>query len=99
MMNMSAARNGSRPLSLKSEVDFYDNRFLMFVLDSTLAILSRQEGRMSRTIDELSQSSYYRRRTPHAAPARGNHTGLSALCATVFAPGLGPRTTLALRSH
>jgi aspartate/methionine/tyrosine aminotransferase len=33
MMNMSAARNGSRPLSLKSEVDFYDNRFLMFVLD------------------------------------------------------------------
>jgi aspartate/methionine/tyrosine aminotransferase len=32
MMKMSVS-NAPRPLSLKSEIDFYDNRFLMFVLD------------------------------------------------------------------
>jgi hypothetical protein len=62
---------------------------------STLAILSRQEGRRSRTIDELSQSPCSRRRTSHAAPARRDHPGLGALCATVFAPGLAPRAALA----
>src|SRR5215475_13277272 len=66
--------------------------------DLTLAILSRQEGRMSLTIDELSQSSCYRRRTAYAAPARSDHTGLSALCATVFAPGLAPCAAPAPRS-
>jgi hypothetical protein len=43
---------------------------------------------MSLTIDELSQSSCYRKRTSHATPARRHHTGVGPLRAIVFAPGL-----------
>src|SRR5215475_5520159 len=43
-----------------------------------------QEGAMSLTIDDLWQSSCYRRRTSHATPARSDHTGLGTLCATRF---------------
>jgi hypothetical protein len=39
--------------------------------DSTMAVLSRQEGEMSLTRDKLCQRSSYRRRTFPAAPARG----------------------------
>src|SRR5439155_22301656 len=56
----------------------------------TLAILRRQEGEMSLTRDELSQSSCARERTAHATPARRHHTGLDPLCTTLFAPGLAP---------
>jgi hypothetical protein len=45
---------------------------------------------MSRTIDELCQRSYYRRRTSHVAPARSHHIGVSSLCTTLFAPSLAP---------
>src|SRR5262244_3509178 len=72
-------------------------RYFREGLNSTLAILSRQEGRMSRTIDELSQSSCYRRRTSYATPAGSDHTGLDALGATVFAPGLASCAALASR--
>ena len=65
---------------------------------STLAIVSRQEGGMSLTIDELCQSSCYRRRTSDAAPARSHHTGLGAFCTTLFAPGLAPCPALLLRA-
>ena len=64
-------------------------------LDSTLAILSRQEGEVYLTIDELCQSSCSRRRTSHATPARSHHTGLVPFCTTVFAPGLAPRPAVA----
>src|SRR6266542_6777935 len=50
---------------------------------------------MSLTIDDLFQSSCYRRRTCHAAPTRSDHPGVGAFCATVFAPGLAPCPTLA----
>jgi hypothetical protein len=53
---------------------------------------------MSLTIDELCQSSCYRRRTWHAALARIDHTGVGALCATVFRPGLAPCTSITPRS-
>ena len=56
---------------------------------------SRQEGRMCLMIDELSHSSCYRRRTSHATPARGNHTGMSAFRATLFGPRLAPCPGLA----
>jgi hypothetical protein len=62
---------------------------------TTLAILSRQGGEMSLTIDDLYQSSCYRGRTSHATPARSHHTGLAAFCTTVFAPRLAPCTGLA----
>src|SRR5262249_29987998 len=58
-------------------------RYFREGLNSTLAILSRQEGGMSRTIDELSQSSCYRRRTSYPTPAGSDHPGLDALGATV----------------
>jgi hypothetical protein len=44
-----------------------------------LAILRRQEGGTSFTIDELSESSCYRRRRSHAAPARSYHRALGTL--------------------
>jgi len=50
---------------------------------------------MSFTIAELFQSSCYQGRTSHAAPARSDHTGVSSLCATVFAPGVVPCTVVA----
>src|SRR5918994_4539827 len=51
---------------------------------------------MSYTIDDLCQSSCYRRRTSHATPARSHHTGLGLFCTTVFAPGLAPCSALTL---
>src|SRR6266850_4571712 len=65
------------------------------IFSSTLAILSGHEGRMCLTIDELSHSSCYRQRTSYATPARSDHTGLGALCTTVFASGLAPCSALA----
>jgi hypothetical protein len=53
---------------------------------------------MSLTIDELSQSSSYRRRTSSAAPAQREHPSLGALGATVFVPSLAPCAALAPRS-
>jgi hypothetical protein len=50
---------------------------------------------MSLTIDELCQSSCYRRRTSDAAPARSHHTGLGAFCTTLFALGLARCPALA----
>ena len=55
---------------------------------STLAILRRQEGRMSLTIDDLCQSLCSRGRTAHATPARRHHIGLGPVCTTLFASGL-----------
>ena len=40
---------------------------------------------MSRTIDDLPQSSCYRGRTSHATPARRHHTGLGTFGTTPFA--------------
>jgi hypothetical protein len=60
------------------------------VLNSTLAIVSRQEGGMSRTIDELCERSCARRRTSHATPPRSDQTGLGAFCATLVAANLAP---------
>jgi hypothetical protein len=58
---------------------------LCIISNSTLAILSRQGGEMSFTLDELSQRSCYRRRTSHdATPARRDHTDLGPVCATLF---------------
>ncbi len=54
---------------------------------------------MSLAIDEICQSSCYRRKTCHAAPARSDHTGVGALCATVCAPGLAPCPTVAPGRH
>src|SRR5882724_5092411 len=56
----------------------------------TLAILSRQEGRMSLTIDELSPKFMLTKETCHATPARRHHTGLSAVRTTLFRPCLAP---------
>src|SRR5687767_4526562 len=70
-------------------------QFICKAFNSTLAILSRQGGEMSLTIDELSQSSCYRRRTSHAAPARRHHTGLGPFCTTVFPASLAPCAALA----
>jgi hypothetical protein len=50
---------------------------------------------MNLTIDELAQSSSYRRRTSHATPAGSHHTGLSPVCTTLFAACLGPCAGLA----
>src|SRR5215217_8250412 len=59
--------------------------------------LSRQGGGMSLTIDDLSQSSCYRRRTSHdAAPARSDHTRLGHVCTTLFGARLGPCASLTL---
>lgn len=52
---------------------------------------------MSLTIDDLCERSPYRRRTSHATPARCDHTGVSSLCATPFAPGLAPGPGLVRR--
>jgi hypothetical protein len=54
---------------------------------------------MSRTIDELSHRSCYRRRTCHATPARRDHTGRGALCATLVPSGLGACANLAWGRH
>ena len=70
--------------------DAADN--LQTPVDWTLAILRRQEGEMSLTRDELSQSACSRERTSHATPARRHQTGLDPLCPTLFAPGLAPQT-------
>jgi hypothetical protein len=43
--------------------------------DWTLAILNRQGGGMSLTIDDICESSYYRKRICHAVPIRSDHTG------------------------
>src|SRR5215510_14276650 len=45
---------------------------------------------MSFTIDDLSQESCYRRRTPHAAPANKDPTRVGPPCATDFTAGLAP---------
>jgi hypothetical protein len=45
---------------------------------------------MCLTIDELSQRSSSRGRTPHATPARSGHTGVGPLHATLVAAGLAP---------
>jgi hypothetical protein len=50
---------------------------------------------MSLAIDELSQSSCYRRRASYAAPATSDRAGLGALCVTVFAPSLAPGAAFA----
>src|SRR5882672_6590316 len=73
--------------------------FMSYLLNWTLAILSRQEGEISLTIDELCQSSPYRRRPSHATPARSDHTGLGVFCTTVFHSDLEARATVAARSH
>jgi hypothetical protein len=74
----------------------YVNKNLIDILTRLWPFLSRREGGLSLTIDELSQSSCDRRRTSHDAPAGNAHNGVSALCATVFRPGLAARATLAL---
>src|SRR5215218_266134 len=71
------AHKGKRVLLI--DVDYQANSS-----NSTLAIFSRQEGEMCLTIDELLPSSCYRRRTSHATPARGDHTGLNPVRATLF---------------
>ena len=57
-------------------------------MGSTLAIVSRQAGGISRTIDELCQCLYSWRRTSHVAPARSHHIRVSSLCTTLFVPDL-----------
>jgi hypothetical protein len=74
----------------------YVNKNLADILTRLWPFLSRQEGGLSLTIDELSQSSCVRRRTSHSTPAGNAHHGVSPLCATVFRPGLTVRATLAL---
>jgi hypothetical protein len=58
--------------------------------------LSRQGGEMSLTIDDLCHRSRDRRRPSHATPARGDHTGLGPVCATLFRARLGARARVAL---
>src|ERR671923_435742 len=69
-----------------------------FGSDWTLAILNRQEGGMSFKIAELFQSSRYRRRTCHAAPARRDYTDVGTLCTTVFTPRVVPCASVAAGS-
>src|SRR4029434_2503737 len=52
---------------------------------------------MSRTIDELSPKFILSTEVSHATPARRDHSGGGALCATVFAPSLAPCPALAAR--
>jgi hypothetical protein len=64
-------------------------------LPSTLAIVSRQGGEMWLTRDERLPSAYSRRRPSHAPSARGDHTGLHPVRATLFSARLAacPRGT------
>jgi hypothetical protein len=50
---------------------------------------------MCLTIDELSPKFMLSKETSHAAPARGDHTGLGAFRTTLFGPRLGPGPALA----
>jgi Macrocin-O-methyltransferase (TylF) len=61
----------------KATDEYFQNNNICIPLNSTLAIVSRQEGGMFLTIDELCQSSCDRRRTSHAAPARSHHIGVT----------------------
>jgi len=85
-----ALDHGADIINMSFGTTYYEPRF-----DWTLAILGRQEGRMSLMIDDLNQSSYYQRRTSHAAPARRDHTGLGPLRATLFGACLAPCPMLA----
>jgi hypothetical protein len=58
--------------------------------NSSLAILSRQGGEMSLTIDELCPKFMLSKEVSHARPARSDHLGVGPFCATVFAPRLAP---------
>jgi hypothetical protein len=49
---------------------------------------------MCLTIDELSPKVMLSKEDLHAAPARSDHTGVSSVCATVFAAGLALCLTL-----
>jgi hypothetical protein len=53
---------------------------------------------MSFKIAELVQSSCYRRRTRHAAPARRDHTDVGTLSAPLFAPSVVPCVIVAAGS-
>jgi hypothetical protein len=62
----------------------------------TLAILRRQEGRMSLTIAELFPKFMLTKETCHATPARCHHIGLRAVRTTLFGRRLAPCAVLAL---
>jgi hypothetical protein len=68
-------------------------------MGSTLAMVSRQEGGISRRIDDLSQSLCSRWRTSHVPPAGSHHMSVSSRCTTLFEPGLAPRGDPAMSGY